>query len=101
MNVDPWAWSPLAQAGCGSGVCSQSWGLGLLCSAVLGARGIGHGDQELPVDEAVPSVQAALVDKTDAFLEVPLAGRKNKPDRLGTSEVEQDFPAAGSAAPSL
>lgn len=29
------------------------------------------------MDEAVPSMQATLVDKTDAFLEVLLASRKN------------------------
>lgn len=51
----------------------------------------GTGKEVLPVDEAVPSVQATLVDKTDAFLEVPLASRKNKPDRIRTSGTEQDF----------
>lgn len=49
------------------------------------------GEEALPVDEAVPSMQATLVDKTDAFLEMSLASRKNKPDRIRTSEVEQHF----------
>lgn len=43
------------------------------------------------MDEAVPSVQATLVDETDAFLEVPLAGRRNKPDGIRTSGVEGEF----------
>lgn len=38
-----------------------------------------HVDKEvLPVDKAVPSLQATLVDKTDAFLEVLLASRKKR-----------------------
>lgn len=49
------------------------------------------GEEALPVDEAVPSMQATLVDKTDAFLEMSLASKKNKPDRIRTSEVEQHF----------
>lgn len=52
---------------------------------------VGTGEEALPVDEAVPSMQATLMDKTDAFLEVPLASRKNKPDRIRTSGVEQHF----------
>lgn len=72
------------------GVCSQSGRLGHFFSAVLGGHGIGHGKEVLPVDEAVPSMQATLVDKTDAFLEVPLASRKNKPDRIRTLGVEHD-----------
>lgn len=74
------------------GVCSQSRGLGLFFSCCAGGdMALGMGKEVLPVDEAVPSVQATLVDKTDAFLEVPLARRKNKPDRIRTSGVEQGF----------
>lgn len=58
---------------------------------MLGDMASGTGEEVLPVDEAVPSVQTTLVDKTDAFLEVPLASKKNEPDRIRTSGAEQDF----------
>lgn len=54
---------------------TASVGLAVLCweNEVL------HVDKEvLPVDKAVPSLQATLVDKTDAFLEVLLASRKKR-----------------------
>lgn len=51
-----------------------------------------HVDKEaLPVDEAVSSLQATLVDKTDAFLEMLLASRKKRTSRIRTTGVEPDF----------
>lgn len=51
-----------------------------------------HVDKEaLPVDEAVSSLQATLVDKTDAFLEMLLANRKKRTSRIRTTGVEPDF----------
>lgn len=43
------------------------------------------------MDEAVPSVQAALVDEADALLEVPLAEGKTKPVRIQPPGVAQDL----------
>lgn len=81
--MDPeWAhghWDPGRHVQPKQGFCQQDHFCGLGWAVPCWENEVLHVDKEvLPVDKAVPSLQATLVDKTDAFLEVLLASRKKR-----------------------
>lgn len=85
-------WDPGRYAQLQQEFCQQDPFCGLCCAVLCWENMVLHVDKEaLPVDEAVSSLQATLVDKTDAFLEMLLANRKKRTSRIRTTGVEPDF----------